>query len=57
MSHKSECQLHVLIYWVSVAAVLEGSFPDSNLTYKENFSRLLFILRDMFGKAEMRVKR
>ena len=40
-----------------MAAVLEGSFPNSNLTYKENFSRSLSILMDIFGKAEMRVKK
>ena len=35
-SHKSECQRHVFIYWVSVTAVLESSFPNFNLTCKEN---------------------
>ena len=39
-----------------VTAVLEGSFPNFNLISKENFSRSLFTLMDMFGKAEMRVK-
>ena len=37
--------------------VLEGSFPNRNLTCKENFSRSLLILIGMFGEAEMLVKR
>ena len=45
-----------MIYWVSVTAVLEGSFPNLNLTCKEN-SVHYSLLIDMFGKAEMRVKR
>ena len=45
-----------VIYWVSVTAVLEGSFPNLNLTCKEN-SVHYSLLNDMFGKAEMWVKR
>ena len=45
-----------MIYWVSVTAVLEGSFPNLNLTCKEN-SVHYSLLNDMFGKTEMRVKR
>ena len=32
-----------------VTAVLEISFPNFNLTSKENFSGSLFILMDIFG--------
>ena len=35
-SHKSEFQWHAFIYCVSVTAVSEGSFPNYNLTCKEN---------------------
>ena len=55
-SLKSECQWHVFIYWVSVTAVLKGSFPNFNLTCKEN-SVHYSLLIDMFGKAEMGLKR
>ena len=48
--HKSECRWHVFIYWVSVAAVFEGSFPNFNLTCKEN-SVHYALLVDMFRKA------
>ena len=40
----------------SVTAVLEGSFPNFNLACKEN-SIHYSLLIDMFGMAEMRVKR
>ena len=52
----SECQRYVFIYWVSVTAVVEGSFPNFNLTCKEN-SVPYSLLIDMFDEAEMQVKR
>ena len=48
--------VYVFMYWVSVTAVLEGNFPNINLTSKEN-SIHYSLLIDMFGKAEMQVKR
>ena len=54
--HKLECQWHVFIYWVSVTAVLEGSFPNFNLTCKEN-SVHYSLLIDILSKVEMQVKR
>ena len=41
---------------LGVTAVLEGSFPNLNLTCEEN-SIHYSLLIDMFGKAEMQVKR
>ena len=54
--HKSECRWHVFMYWVSVTAVFEGSFPNFNLTCKEN-SVHYSLLVDMFRKEGVRVKR
>ena len=54
--HKSECQWNVFVYWVSVTAVLEGSFPNFNLTCIENTVHYSLLI-DMFLKAEMRVER
>ena len=51
---KSECQRFVFIYCVT--SVLEGSFPNFSLTCKENSVQYSFPI-DIFGKAEMRVKR
>ena len=52
----SECQRYAFVYWVSVTAVVEGSFPNFNLTWKKS-SVPYSLLIDMFGKAEMQVKR
>ena len=41
-----------LSIWVSVTAVLEASFPQFNITCKEN-SIHYSLLIDVFGKAEM----
>ena len=52
----SECQWDAFSYWVSLTAVLKGSFPNFNLTCKENsvhYSLLIYV----FGKAVMRVKK
>ena len=43
------------LYWVNMTGVVEGSFPNFNLTCKESVHYQLLI--DTFGKAEMRVKR
>ena len=45
-----------LIYRVSVTANLEGSFPNSHVTCKENSVHYSSLI-DMFGNAEMRMKR
>ena len=51
--HKLECQWHVFVYWVSVTAVLEGSFPNFNLTFKENNVHYSLLIDIFVG---MRVK-
>ena len=41
---------------LSVTAILEDNFPNFYLTCKENNIHYSLLI-DMFGKAEMRVKR
>ena len=56
VTYKPECQWHVFIYWVSVTAVLEGSFPNSIWLTKKTAFTIHYSFMDVFGKAKMQVK-